>query len=93
MQPKRFPFGSWISMGRDGWDIDLAERVREWSEIGFALDFSAQVTDDPAGELAQWAMVAGAFGVPMAMVGNGQARYRPEPGRARGLGGGPGAHT
>ena len=48
MQPKRFPFGSWVSMGKDEWDIDLGERVHEWSDIGFTLAFSAQVTDEPA---------------------------------------------
>ncbi len=45
MQPKRYPLSSWVTL-RD-WDVDLAERVQEWHDIGFTIIMSPTVTDDP----------------------------------------------
>jgi len=46
MQPKRYPFSSWMTLS--DWDVDLAERVQEWADIGFTLIMSPEVTAEPA---------------------------------------------
>ncbi len=45
MQPKQYPISSWMTLKK--WDVDLAARVREWSEIGFNLIMTPRVTADP----------------------------------------------
>jgi len=45
MQPKRFPIGFWN--GENYWDVDLAERVDEWADLGFTLAMTPPVPDTP----------------------------------------------